>query len=167
MHFTQSLIIFDVETTDPKIGLGGVWPEIIEIGAVRVSPEGLVVDQFQRFVRPLNLEGVTDDVLRITGISLESVTSAKPWKEQWRDFAEFTSFNDITLAAWGADYDIPCLKLAYSRAYIGYPHNVRAFDLMTFVRTYGMMTGRRFTKFSVQSIAQYFGINVLISYFLT
>ena len=51
----------------------GYFNEIIEIGAVRLSPEGKIQDRFDAYIRPVVSKKLTKIVTNLTGITDEQV----------------------------------------------------------------------------------------------
>ena len=85
--------------------------ETIEIGLVVIDLEPLViVDEFQRFVRPLINPTLTDFSRKLTSIQQADVDGARTYQEvgdELRMFAE--SYPNAAWASWG-DYDARQLK---------------------------------------------------------
>lgn len=61
--------------------------EIIEVGAVKVSPEGRVVGEFSQLVKPTLTKGVGGFVHHLTGIGNEDLVRAWPLEEVLSAFA--------------------------------------------------------------------------------
>ncbi len=100
MHY----IIFDLEATcwrgeapeNPR-------PEIIEIGAVRVSEFGEIEGEFCRFVRPILNPTLSDFCRELTTIEQIDVNRARPFSEVIEDFWDFIDIesDDYLLCSWG------------------------------------------------------------------
>lgn len=120
-EFSRDLVVFDLETDST--------PEhnIIEIGAIRVSYDFKILDQFQELVggHIISDEGhehmqgsITDDMLIGRG-HFEDVGPI---------FAEWCGQkNDYILAAWGAHFDANILRNEWTRLGKKYPHSGAAF----------------------------------------
>jgi inhibitor of KinA sporulation pathway (predicted exonuclease) len=101
------LVALDVEATCSE---GGAMPrremETIEIGAVVVDSEGVLVDEFQTFVRPIRHPRLTPFCIRLTSIRQVDVDGAPSFYEAMEAFkAWFAKYPGLVLwGSWG-DYD--------------------------------------------------------------
>lgn len=153
------LIVFDVETTDKHVAMAaGSVPEMIEIGAVKVTDQLEIVEEYRSMVQPLNMDGMTENVFAISGLRTSDVKDAPLWKDQWEKFAEFTQFKKIRLAAWSTWFDMPVLSRAYSRARLGFPHGESPVDLPSIVYAYAAMRGGTFPGFGLTAVCNSLGI---------
>lgn len=85
----SSNVVIDLEFT-PTGAAGhacGTAYEIIEIGAVKVSPEGRVTGEFSQLVKPTLAKGVGGFVHHLTGIGNEDLIRARPLSEVLPAFA--------------------------------------------------------------------------------
>ncbi|MDD0998001.1 exonuclease domain-containing protein [Pseudomonas sp. TNT2022 ID1044] len=109
------LYCVDLEATCDEVGESesprplAVVPEqmeTIEIGLVVIDLETLeVVDDFQRFVRPLINPVLTDFCKQLTSIQQADVDSAHTYAEVGQEFGAFIArYPDAAWASWG-DYD--------------------------------------------------------------
>lgn len=129
-----SNIVLDLEFT--PAGHAGraqrLTDEIIEVGAVKVSPEGRVVGEFSQLVKPTLTKGVGGFVHHLTGIGNEDLVQAWPLEEVLPAFAAWvgpgarmvtwspTDRLQFTheCAAKGLDADaLPCRWLDIQRPY--------------------------------------------------
>ena len=71
-------VVIDLEFTriPRKRRVAGLATEIIEIGAVKVGPDGTILDTFSRIVKPTMATGVSGAVHWMTGIGDEGLTCA-------------------------------------------------------------------------------------------
>lgn len=100
-------IIFDLEATcfdknenKPK----GFKNEIIEIGAVKVAGNGLIVDDFQIFIRPWKFPQLSEFCKDLTSIKQDDVNSALYFPEALKLFKAWCGMeeqNEITFVSWG------------------------------------------------------------------
>lgn len=77
-------VVIDLEFTPvPKAVRGGtdLRQEIIEIGAVKLNPEGNVVGEFSHMVRPTLARSVSGQVRSLTGIVNGDIACARPLEE--------------------------------------------------------------------------------------
>jgi DNA polymerase-3 subunit epsilon len=115
------LIVFDLETA------GDPHHRVVEIGAVRVSPDLQIRDTFSSLVdgRPMSPEVI--DVHHIT----EPMLQGQPkFAEMHTLFDEFCQKSNVyILGAYGAYFDIPVLRAEYRRIGVKFPHPGHAIDL--------------------------------------
>lgn len=112
----MSYIVFDMEwnqpmcAAQPQKGRNGVrlTGEIIQIGAVRLSPDGKPGEQFSMCVRPRFYKRLNKRVRELTGITKEQLSGAEDFSQVGQRFAEFCG-NEAILLAWGFD-DVPILR---------------------------------------------------------
>lgn len=84
-----SNVVLDLEFTPagPAGHACGLTDEIIEVGAVKVSPEGRIVGEFGQLVKPTLAKGVGGFVHHLTGIGNEDLVQARPLEEVLPTFA--------------------------------------------------------------------------------
>lgn len=93
-HYCRSIelcnyTVIDIETT----GLDPRYCEIIELGAIRYR-EGVEETRFQSLVKPV--EGISDFIEKLTGITNEMVSDAPALKDILPEFRSFVG-NDVVL----------------------------------------------------------------------
>lgn len=126
MRLPFTLIVLDFETNGATVE-DSTAHRIIEIGAVRVSEELQIVDEFSMLVdgRP-----VLDEVVKIHGITNEALEGKPTFKDAHGDFDEWCGKKqEYLLAAWGAYFDIPVLRDEYQRIGVKFPHRGEAIDI--------------------------------------
>ena len=110
-------IVLDMEWNQPWPGSPSarkVLPvqirgEIIQMGAVRVSEEQLVLDEFQVMVRPKFYRSLNRRVSKLTGIKESRLKEeGVPFPQAIEDFRDWCG-EDITFLTWGFD-DIGILQ---------------------------------------------------------
>lgn len=76
-------VVIDLEFTQVprKRRVAGLATEIIEVGAVKVGPDGTVLGTFSRVVKPTMATGVSGAVHWMTGIRDEDLICARPLDE--------------------------------------------------------------------------------------
>ena len=94
----MNYIVFDLEATCWKDDRSKPH-EIIEIGAVKVV-DGLVVDKFQKFVRPILNTELSPFCIELTSIQQEDVDSAEDFPVVLKEFQEWIG-EDYQLCSWG------------------------------------------------------------------
>ena len=150
-------VIFDLEFTDPNLCHALKIPaEPIEIGACRFSLEtGEVKGTFERIIQPTKHRGLTDDILNLTRLSLDSILQASKFSEVWREFLVFTG--RTRLVSWtGIDHEV--LRNAYTLAEVSWPHHNNPVDAMSVVMGIAMAQGWRPKSFGLKSVCSYLGI---------
>lgn len=103
----MNYIVFDLEFNqawdfeENKSPIISKYPfEIVQIGALRLDEKLQVVSTFDRLVKPEMYTSLHPYIEQITGITLESLASAKTFKEIYKEFAQFISSESI-LCIWG------------------------------------------------------------------
>lgn len=96
-------IIFDLEATCWDTQMFDREQEIIEIGAVKYSPYGEPLDEFQAFVKPVLHPGLSNYCTQLTGITQEDVNRAGAFEKVIGQFLHWSENEAIPLAyaAWG------------------------------------------------------------------
>jgi len=155
--YPHELVVFDLETTDIDLGP----PEIVEIGAVFLNTTLDEVARFSKIVRPTKLENFNEFCQKYTGITLGEVEAAKPFVEVWREFAEFTKWNNAVLAAWGTHFDVAVLREEYRRATLSYPHKGMPFDVKSAVQYYCAREGYKPKTWGLWNVARKFEVPVV------
>lgn len=132
MFSDSTLIIFDLETTDHAVAdTVGMVPQIVELGAVKVTSQFEILDKIQFFVQPIALDSFTEFSESLTGITRKQLESAEPWKDLWRDFAKFTNYKAIRLVSWYTPSDWRVMREEYRIMELAFPHNPVMIDAMT------------------------------------
>ena len=119
----KTYVAFDLETT----GLRPETDQIIEIGALKVV-DGKVTDRFMEFVKPD--APITSAITKITGITNEMVSSARPTEEIIRDFIAFCG--DHILIGHNVMFDYKFTK-RYANQY-GYAFEKKGIDTLKIAR---------------------------------
>lgn len=130
MRLPFNLIILDFETNGGTVE-DSTAHRIIEIGAVRLSEELQVIDEFSMLVdgRP-----VLDVVVEIHGITNADLEGKPLFKDAHPDFDEWCGKKqEYVLGAWGAYFDIPVLRAEYQRIGVKFPHRGESFDVKAVV----------------------------------
>jgi len=99
------ILVIDLEATCADDGsISPEQMEIIEVGAVWATPEGLAVDCFQSFVRPLERPTLTPFCVSLTHIEQAQIDIAPNWPSVAATLTEFARRHKGRWASWGA-YD--------------------------------------------------------------
>ncbi|MGB0454332.1 MAG: PolC-type DNA polymerase III [Bacteriovoracaceae bacterium] len=94
--FPKGVVVFDLETT----GLSSLCDSIIEIGAIKVSPDGSL-DHFQTLINPG--KPISERSIKIHHITDDMVKEAPKTEESIKKFYEF--IEDFDLVAHNAQFD--------------------------------------------------------------
>ncbi len=104
-------VVFDLETT----GLCPQQDEIIEIAALGVK-NGLPVEQFQRFVKPLH--GLSAAAMEINRITEEMLVNAPGFAEAFFDFQSFLGMDAVLVGHNIIGFDLPFLASSAARYHL-------------------------------------------------
>jgi inhibitor of KinA sporulation pathway (predicted exonuclease) len=97
------ILVVDLEATcadDGSIPEGAM--EIIEIGACWATPEGVVVDRFQAYVRPIQQPILTQFCVNLLGIEQKLIDSAEPFSSVAIALQEFVRRHRTPTSSWGS-----------------------------------------------------------------
>ena len=100
-------IIYDIEATCWEGRPPGMQQETIEIGAVRVTPYGEVLDAFSRLIKPVIHPQLSHFCRQLTRIDQQEINRARDFSRVAQDFQDFigVQHEDYVLASWG-DFDL-------------------------------------------------------------
>ena len=113
----MNYIVLDLEWNQPwpgsysakKVLPSPIRGEIVQIGAVRMSCEGTVADEFQTLIRPAYYKKMNRKVASLTGIKDAILKEqGKPFPEAMQAFHDWCG-EDSAFLTWGFD-DIVILK---------------------------------------------------------
>lgn len=106
-------IVIDLEFTPVPRPLSretGLAREIIEVGAVKVAPDGSIAGEFSHMVKPLYAAGVSGKVRRMTGIADEDLTCAKPLATVLEALAVWIGPDRARMVTW-SDSDLKQIRV--------------------------------------------------------
>lgn len=104
----KEIVILDLEWnqgtyyTNPRIP-----HEIIEMGAVKIDPEGNIVSKFSRIVHPQIYKRMDRHIQSVTGITQAEIDQGEGFSTVFSDFTAWCK--NARLVTWGRD-DYPVLK---------------------------------------------------------
>lgn len=135
MHLASSfdqrlpdLVVFDLEAT-------GTTPEehdILEIGAVRVSPDLVTIrGEFEAKTQPTRLATADPAALKISGYSPADWSTARPLADVLREFAAFA--DGALLTGYNVAFDWGFLRTAFQRLGLSLNVDYHVFDVMSLV----------------------------------
>jgi inhibitor of KinA sporulation pathway (predicted exonuclease) len=124
MDGSLPILMIDLEATCANDGsLPPEAMEIIEIGGVWATPEGLLLDRFQVFVRPLINPTLTPFCSALTGIEQDDVSAAELFPvaaAALHEFAARRGGEGVIWMSWGA-YDLKQIERECARHAISEP----------------------------------------------
>lgn len=102
----RPLFIVDLEATcwDDRQKYTVDQMEIIEIGCVLATPDGVVLDEFDTFVRPTREPVLSEFCTRLTSITQSDVDSAPVYTEAMRQLDAWVNSRPGIWGSWG-NYD--------------------------------------------------------------
>jgi inhibitor of KinA sporulation pathway (predicted exonuclease) len=112
-------IILDLEATCWKRGTRPSRMEIIDIGAVCLE-DGLVTDEFSRFVKPIERPKLSEFCIELTTIQQTNIDSADTFAAVFGEFLDWIGSVPFIWCSWGA-YDFYQLKIDCQRHTIDFP----------------------------------------------
>jgi inhibitor of KinA sporulation pathway (predicted exonuclease) len=99
----KKVLIVDLEATcSLDNSITSELMEIIEIGAVWVTPAGDLLEQFQSYVRPAVNPLLTLFCTKLTGISQFQIDQACSWKKVAEEFSGFVERHKDAQSYWGS-----------------------------------------------------------------
>lgn len=121
-------ICFDVETTS----LYDFSGRMVELGAVKFDLSGRVYEEFSSLINP----GIPipDDVVKIHGISNETVANERMAREVLKEFLTFIGDSDAVMIAHNASFDVGFVSNDLSRCGLSMPQHM-VVDTVTLAKT--------------------------------
>lgn len=158
-RYDQNIVI-DLEFTrvDAVHRQKGFKFEIIQIGAVRVNPDGRIEDSFSAYVKPEYASRVTATVQALTGIKSCDVCTESQLEEVLESFRKWMGDAHTRFVAW-SESDLTQLQSETSFKGIRFPEgDMRWLDLQkVYPRAMGIGNGRRM---SLHDASDWCGIKV-------
>lgn len=112
-------IIIDLEATCWKHGTRPSRMEIIEVGAVCLQ-DGVIIDEFARFVKPIEQPKLSDFCVELTTIQQKDVDDAEHFYSVFNELLDWIGSEPFTWCSWGA-YDYSQFKIDCHRHGIEFP----------------------------------------------
>lgn len=133
--------------------------EIIEMGAVKVSSEGKIVDKFSCMIKPEYNRKVVNYITRLTGINTIDLTDGKSFSEAVDDLKRWIGDGKIRVYSW-SDSDLIQLKAECMYKEIEFPQIMN--DWQDFQITYPEIMGIKGEKalMSLEKAAEWYGVSV-------
>jgi DNA polymerase III epsilon subunit-like protein len=101
-------IVFDLEfnqdfsSNNINFVRGTKYPfEIIQIGAVKLDSNFIMVDSFNRLIKPNIYENINPFIAELTGITTEQLVNEKSFSAVYKEFIEFVEDTDSIFCVWG------------------------------------------------------------------
>ena len=145
----DKVIVFDIEANtqeNEEYIRQDFQKEIIEIGAVKIH-DGVIVDTFEMFIKPIVNPTLTDFIKDLTGIQQEDVDDAKNFREAYDEIREwFLDHHLISIGTFDQEQMLYEIKIncihdyTFSNQFVeNYIDLKRMFKKATFSpRTYGL-----------------------------
>lgn len=110
----RNLVVLDTETTslDPVSG------RLTEFGAIYIDKNGSQVNEFDSLINPEM--AIPENIVQITGITDEMVSTAPTFKTVSTDIYNILSFNNPIIIAHNAQFDIGFLRESFKRLSIDF-----------------------------------------------
>jgi len=128
MKFSFNTICLDIETTDVSNEIGS----IIQLGAIYLNDEFEEIDSFSTYIKPLDSHR-NQKAMSVNEISEDILAHSPSLTEALELFENFVfqklKNNKIRLAAWGAYFDIPFLRMQYKKIHREWPFGHKSIDL--------------------------------------
>ncbi len=164
MRYSTDIVVIDLEATCPAEDEGNNAVErsnIIEIGAVRLDRRSLeVTAEFSELVRPADF-AIPPFITDITGITPAMVAGAAAFAVVGTRFLEwYGPRNKAVIAAFGAYYDIPLLRLECERHALPFREHIAggAFDLRAVGMVWLAQNGHRTSGIGLPEIIAKMGL---------
>ncbi len=149
----RPLIFLDIEATGLEIQKN----EIIEIGALKVSPKKpfKILDELNLKVKPKHIENADKAALKIVGFTVEKWQDAIDIQEALKKLDDFAE--EGVIVGYNVNFDWAILDKAYFEQGRQDPFYYHRLDVMpmAYVKLFNKRSLRRF---SLGEIARYFGI---------
>lgn len=98
----MNYIILDLEATCWEQKDPNQKNEIIEIGALKVNEDGIITDEFARFVKPSLYPVLSDFCRQLTSIKQKQVDEAETFPEVIQAFQQWINLSETyVLCSWG------------------------------------------------------------------
>lgn len=125
MVYSQNIVI-DFEFNPVRKGhvRKGVRNEIIEIGAVRLLPNGQEKDSYETFVRPALETTIAYNITRLTGIRRRDLADAPTFPDAFAAFCAWVGTGKTRIVTW-SDTDKRVLSKQCAESDIEMPANMR------------------------------------------
>ena len=155
----KELVVIDIETTEVALAeTARRFPEPVEIGAVRVNSNFDVLGEFEVVLNPNHQSEFSEFSENLTGLSRDIVMNAPPFISEWRKLAEFTRFNGIRLASWGAPFDYAVLKQAYLTHDLCWPHAYPFVVVLSMDYYAAGERGFKYPRWSLKNVCERFSV---------
>ena len=156
---TAPVLVIDFEATcDDGGGIPASNMEIIEVGAVWATVEGVVLDTFQAFVRPVVHPQLSTFCCELTGIKQADVDSADLFPVVMARLACFAQRRQAPGATWGSWGQFDARQLDRDCARHGIPHPLSAFTHVNLKRRFAK--SQKIKEINMASALQMMGMTL-------
>lgn len=162
----MKILYLDTETTglDPKLN------DIIQIGGI-FERDGVVVEEFDIKMQPLNYENISQDALNTNGFTIEQIKTFQTQKQGYEEFKKkISTFVDrydkndkMSLVGQNCRYDIDMTIGLFEKAerkglFFAYFDLTHYFDVMSICKALKHMGHIDVPKCNLEELAKYFGV---------
>lgn len=133
---TNKILVIDLEATCDECDFPGEDMEIIEIGAVWASTDGVVLDEFQALVRPIVRPELTTFCQKLTGITQRDVDLADSFAIVAARLNEFSKLHSTESSTWGSWGQFDAKQLLRDCERHGIPHPLPSFEHINLKRQF-------------------------------
>ena len=133
----------------------GLRHEIIEVGAVKLDPSGVVAGEFSHMVRPTLAPSVAGEVFRLTGIGNRDVACARPIGAVLQALSAWIGPERVRMVTWSKS-DLRQIREECAAKGIDVPLPSRWMDIQRlYTHLMGLSRGR---MVALSDAAEWFGI---------
>lgn len=158
--FTRDILVFDLETT----GMDYVKHEIIQIAALLLDKNSLEEKQyFESYIKPERIESADPEALTVHGIEYQSLQDKPSFAEVALKLEENFHPDSVILSAYNTPFDVPFLRLAYSKTGRAMPYDLHSLDIWGLAYKYWSSGGfpvnpKKKVGFGLSDMAKVLGI---------
>ena len=110
----------DLESTCWEKRTDSRHQEIIQIGAVKLNDSLVTIEEFDRFVQPIQKPHLSEFCRDLTHISQENVDQENTFDVVFPEFLNWIGAGSYSIATWG-EYDIKHIQIDCKRHSLGFP----------------------------------------------
>ena len=121
----MNYIVLDLEwnqSTDGREEVPGIPFEIIEIGAIKLNGEGVMISEFSRLVRPGIYPKMHQITSRLIHLQMKELERGRPFPEVMGEFLDWCGQENYLFCTWGGS-DLTELQrnMRYCRSFSAWP----------------------------------------------
>lgn len=154
----SSNIVIDLEFTPAPFGkqIGKLNYEVIEIGAIRVLPDGAIAEEYVTRVQPSFGPHVSKTVRRLTGICGADLSEAPSFEQAFAALADWIGDESVRMVAWsGTDQSQIVTECAAKGVTV--PKNMQRWLDLQRVYPHVMHVGKKHGRMALSRAASWYG----------